>query len=140
MPEKEKAPVSEPANELVAVKESEGRKLAAGTVLMFGNEKVTLKNDTVVTYDQDQSEQKFVGMCHIAGDDCINTNRKNLKFKYDGFGVLLPLREQVDQKEVKGEFIDDPDAQSKFIKGLTRSEAAEFGADSDWVALNTTKE
>lgn len=111
------------------VKESEGRKLAAGTVLLFGGEKVTLKNDTIVTYDQDQSEQKFAGLCHVAGQECMDANRKFLKFRYDGFGARQPITDQV----------DDAADLPVFIKALTHEEAISFGVESDWVALNPKK-
>lgn len=100
----------------------EGRVLKAGTVLRMHDNDVTLEKDTVVTYPNSASEAGFVGLLHLSSTrdvDNLAINRETLKFRYDGFGTLQPLAEQV----------DDPDDMPKFIKGLTLEEALGFGID-----------
>ena len=100
-----------------------GRKLAEGTTLTVAGEVVTLAQDAVVNYVDDQNDQKFVGLCVHSGN--FEVNKERFKFRYSGLGTRLPLEEQV----------DDPSQLNDFIAKLSESEAYSFNVTERWNEL-----
>lgn len=63
------------------------RVMAAGTVLMFGGQKVTLAEAAQVSYDRAQDEPFFASLCRMS--DNYETNKHLLEHDYDMHGVRV---------------------------------------------------